>query len=153
MASTLSLSAIHRIIFLVEYDDSSTRKRKKAIVVHKLYSDIKPAPPLAYLNSFELALVLKGEVADADACFIFAHGKPMEFWGCPRLLVSKIVEAFTALHDEPTYLNVTITALHDFGTMCPSEAWSQIYSTHLPCNACTTVETAEGRSIRHLRYS
>ncbi|KAH7708697.1 hypothetical protein AAVH_24023, partial [Aphelenchoides avenae] len=52
----------------------------------------KPAPPLAYLNSFELALVLKGEVDDADACFIFAHGKPMEFWGCPRLLVSKIVE-------------------------------------------------------------
>lgn len=115
MASTLSHSAIHRIMFLVEnYDlhisqkemtDASSllppprryvpeleRMNFKWAVVYDLYRNIAPAPPLGYLDSLELTLVIKGAVDDADVRAIYSHGRPMEFWGCPRLFVSKIVE-------------------------------------------------------------
>ncbi|KAH7712498.1 hypothetical protein AAVH_20153 [Aphelenchoides avenae] len=108
---------------------------------------IKPAPPLDYLNSFEMALVLKHEVDDEDVDAVFAHVRPLEFWGCPRLLASKVVEAFVTLQSEPAYLDVTITALPFLGVMRSSEAWPLVYTTHLPCSACTTVETVEGRAI------
>ncbi|KAH7696611.1 hypothetical protein AAVH_36317, partial [Aphelenchoides avenae] len=120
--------------------------------VYKLYRNIEPAPPLHYLDSLELALVLKDEVDDADVRAIFACGRPLEFWGCPRLLVSNIVEAFNALQDEPTYLDVTITALFELGSKRPSEAWAEVYRIHLPCYACTSVESVEERSIPRLRY-
>lgn len=111
MASTLSASAIYRITFLVENDDRRTcenaglrtipgycyehdlqRVNSKWKTIYKLYAYVKPAPPRDYIDSVELALVLKGQVDDADVRTIFAHHKPLEFWGCPRLLVSKIVE-------------------------------------------------------------
>lgn len=110
MTSSLSPSAIHRIIFLVENDDRPISKMKKTFptrwiaefvleavnskwkAIYHLYKRNKPAPPLTYLSSFELPLVLKVEVDDEDVSAIFAHGKPLEFWGCPRLFVSKIAE-------------------------------------------------------------
>ncbi|KAH7708699.1 hypothetical protein AAVH_24026 [Aphelenchoides avenae] len=123
------------------------RMNFKWAVVYDLYRNIAPAPPLGYLDSLELTLVIKGAVDDADVRAIYSHGRPMEFWGCPRLFVSKIVEAFIALHEEPTYLDVTITVLHGYGAMRPSEAWPQVYKTYLPCYGCNTVKTVEERSI------
>ncbi|KAH7712510.1 hypothetical protein AAVH_20165 [Aphelenchoides avenae] len=115
--------------------------------VYKLCMHIEPAPPRHYFDSLEMALVLKDEVGDADARTIFACGRPLQFYGCPRLLVSEIVEAFTALEKEPECLDVTIFALYFVGVLSPSEAWSQFYTTHLPCHACTTVETVKGKTI------
>ncbi|KAH7709775.1 hypothetical protein AAVH_22972, partial [Aphelenchoides avenae] len=104
MSSTLSPSAVYQIIFFVlptgknkKYSRGNrlafqTRVNKTWKAVHKLYLGIKPAPPLSYLNSFEMGLVLKDQVNDADVKAIFAHGKPLKFNGCPRRLVSKIVE-------------------------------------------------------------
>lgn len=114
MSSDLSFSAIRRIIFLVENDDRPADRTKKGRTakptwplsirftlqqvsnkwwtVYELYRGIKPAPPLDYLHSLELALVHKGKVDDEDVRAIFAHPKPLEFWGCPRQLVSKIVD-------------------------------------------------------------
>ncbi|KAH7718038.1 hypothetical protein AAVH_14549 [Aphelenchoides avenae] len=171
MSSALSFSAIRRIIFLVENDDRPTKQRNKSrtakpkpprshrfkpplvhsrwCAVYVLCKDIEPAPPLDYFSSLELALVYKGEVDDEDVRAIFAHRKPLEFWGCPRLIVSKIVEAFSKRQEEPAYLDVTITALEGFGAMRPSEAWSQVYRTHLPCHACTTVQNVQQWSIPH----
>ncbi|KAH7707827.1 hypothetical protein AAVH_24941 [Aphelenchoides avenae] len=111
---------------------------------------------IIYLDSLELALVIKGKVDDEDVRDIFAHGRPLNFSRCPRLLVSKIVEAFVKLQKEPAYLDVTVTAAYGFVLTRPSEAWCQVYITHLPCHTCTTVETVEKRSIpglrlRHLR--
>ncbi|KAH7696425.1 hypothetical protein AAVH_36504, partial [Aphelenchoides avenae] len=173
MSSALSFSAIHRIIFLVDNDERSTKQRNKSLtakpkppqshrfkphLVHSrwcevsvLYKEVKPAPPLDYFHSLELALVYKGEVDDEDVRAIFAHGKPLEFWGCPRLIVSKIVEAFCKRQKEPAYLDVTITALQGFGALMPSEAWWQVYRTHQPCYACTTIQTVQRRSIPPLR--
>ncbi|KAH7708709.1 hypothetical protein AAVH_24037 [Aphelenchoides avenae] len=146
-------------MFLVENDDRPTRKGKKKrfwnapyelqrvnwkwITIYDLYMGAKFTPPLDYLKSFELALVLKVEVGDADVRDIFAHRKPLVFWGCPRLLVSRIIEAFGELHREPAYLDVTITALSRFaplGSRGSSKVWPQVYKTHLPCYACTTVK-------------
>ncbi|KAH7712682.1 hypothetical protein AAVH_19987 [Aphelenchoides avenae] len=167
-------------MFLVENDDRPTGKRKKIKAqrepwlkfvngeweaVYELYRNMKPAPPPDYLDSLELALVIKGKADDEDARAIFAHGKPLEFWGCPRLLVSKIVEAFSELQEEPECVDVTITALSRFGAARPSdatalagfgaarplEAWPQVYTTYLPCYACTTVEAVERRSIPRWR--
>ncbi|KAH7716715.1 hypothetical protein AAVH_15897 [Aphelenchoides avenae] len=98
MASTLSHSAIHRIISLSlggpkwypSYTLTDVHSKWKAI--HDLYTDVRPAPPLDYLDSLELALVLKGQVDDGDIRYIFAHGKPLKFWGWPPQLVPKIVE-------------------------------------------------------------
>ncbi|KAH7705872.1 hypothetical protein AAVH_26918 [Aphelenchoides avenae] len=115
--------------------------------VYKLCMHIEPAPPLHYFDSLEPALVFKDEVDDADARAIFACGRPLQFYGCPRLLVSKIVEAFTALKKEPACLDMTIFALYFVGVLRPSEAWSQVYTKHLPCYACTTVETVKGKTI------
>ncbi|KAH7694096.1 hypothetical protein AAVH_38863, partial [Aphelenchoides avenae] len=166
MASTLSQSAINRLIFLVENDDRLTDKRKKTKerrepwlrfvndewkAVYQLYRNMKPAPPPDYLDSLGLALVIKGEADDEDVRAIFAHGKPLGFWGCPRLLVPKIVEAFSELQQEPECLDVTITALPGFGVMKPSETWPQVYTTYLPCYACTAVEAVERRSIPRWR--
>lgn len=109
MASSLSPSAIRQIMFLVENDDRPTRNGKEQRTprnseyelmpvnskwrkIYLLYMDIKPAPPLVYLDSFELGLFFKGEVDDADVRAIFARGKPLVFWGCPRLLVPNIVQ-------------------------------------------------------------
>lgn len=106
MASTLSLSAIHRIILVVnddrprynlknmllrpEYELQQVNKEWGA--VHMLYTLMKPAPPRNYLDSLEMSLILKGVVNDEDVRAIFEHGKPLAFWGCPRLLVTKMVE-------------------------------------------------------------
>ncbi|KAH7716020.1 hypothetical protein AAVH_16576 [Aphelenchoides avenae] len=153
MASTLSHSAIHRIISLVlggpKWYPSYTLKdvHSKWKAIHDLYTDVRPVPPLDYLDSLELALVLKGQVDDEDVRDIFAHGKPLKFWGCPPQLVPKIVEAFRELHEEPASLDVTITALHGLGATSPSEAWPQVYATHLPCSACSSVQTIEERRI------
>ncbi|KAH7707464.1 hypothetical protein AAVH_25285 [Aphelenchoides avenae] len=111
---------------------------------------------IIYLDSLELALDLKGKVDDEDVRAIFAHGRPLNFSRCPRLLVSKIVEVFTKLQKEPAYLDVTVTAASGFVLTRPSEAWCQVYITHLPCHMCTTIETVEKRGIpglrlRHLR--
>ncbi|KAH7697460.1 hypothetical protein AAVH_35456, partial [Aphelenchoides avenae] len=111
--------------------------------IYKLYMGIKPAPPLDSLDCLELALILKGQVADTDLGPIFVHRKPLGFWGCPPLLVSKIVEAFLGLHNDPIYLDVTITDITGLGTTRPSEVWPQAYTAYLPCYACSTVETVE----------
>ncbi|KAH7707959.1 hypothetical protein AAVH_24797 [Aphelenchoides avenae] len=166
MTSNLSPSAIQRIIFLAVHDDRPTCTRRalpgrytahlldlvssKWNTICKLYRDIDPTPALDYLDSLELSLILKDEVDDADVSAIFACGRPLQFWGCPRLLVSKIVEAFSELQDEPTYLDVTITALFGLGAKRASEAWTQVYRSHLPCYSCTTVEAVEERSIPRL---
>lgn len=113
MTSTLSYSAIRQIIDLVVYGPVDWKADKNAFAPHQrmlplymrkyvnnawravfeLYVDLEPArPPLAYLNSLELPLVLKGQADDEDVRALFAHAMPLEFWGCPRLLVSKIVE-------------------------------------------------------------
>lgn len=114
MASTLSPSAIHRIIVCLDSDDcpvvAETERGAAHILafptsryvltnvnstwkaVYKLYRDVGPQPPIDYLNSLELALGLKGRVTDEDVRAIFAYGKPLEFWGCTFQLVSKIVE-------------------------------------------------------------
>ncbi|KAH7680289.1 hypothetical protein AAVH_41336, partial [Aphelenchoides avenae] len=181
MTSNLSPSAIQRIIFLAVHDDRPTCTRRglrptprrveawktlpghytahlldlvssKWYAIYRLYRDIEPTPALDYLDSLELSLVLKDEVDDADVSAIFACGRPLQFWGCPRLIVSKIVEAFSELQEEPTYLDVTITALCGLGVKRTSEAWTQVYRSHLPCYSCTTVEAVEERSIPLLRY-
>ncbi|KAH7720598.1 hypothetical protein AAVH_11929 [Aphelenchoides avenae] len=93
---------------------------------------------ILYLDSLELAFALKGQVDEEDVRAIFTHGKPLKFHRCPPLFVSKIVEAFTELKKEPTHLDVTIT--HGLGGLRgrrPSEAWPQVYTTHLPCHACS----------------
>ncbi|KAH7720600.1 hypothetical protein AAVH_11931 [Aphelenchoides avenae] len=126
------------------------RVNDKWRAIYKLYRE--PAPLIGYLDSLELALVLKGAVDDADVQAMFAHRKPLEFWGCPRLLVPKIIEAFRALQKEPTYLNVTITALSFLGVTRPSEAWPRVYRTHLPCYACTTVQTVDEGSNLNQKY-
>lgn len=179
---------MHRIFFLVKNDDRPSNEKKKTLwefaadagytlqkvnskwaAVYELYMETEPAPPLDYLHSFELTLVLKGDVDEEDVRAIFAHGKPLVFWGCPQLLVSKTVavvdrhlkhsyhnsrfQAFRELLEEPTYLDVAATTLHVHGAMTPSEAWSEVYTTHLPCHACTTVATVEQRSISRPRYS
>ncbi|KAH7708711.1 hypothetical protein AAVH_24039 [Aphelenchoides avenae] len=92
--------------WIAEFVLEAVNSKWKAI--YHLYKRNKPAPPLTYLSSFELPLVLKVEVDDEDVSAIFAHGKPLEFWGCPRLFVSKIAEAFSALRTEPAYFDVTI---------------------------------------------
>ncbi|KAH7712500.1 hypothetical protein AAVH_20155 [Aphelenchoides avenae] len=162
MASTLSSTAVHRIITLVLYAPIGESEKKNAYysafhvlpdvnrkwkAIFILYVGIKPAPPLDYLDSLELALVLKGQLDDEDIRAIFAHGKPLKFWGCPQLLASKIVEAFTELPEEPAHLDVTITALSCLAATTPSEAWPQAYRTHLPCHACTSVESVEERRV------
>ncbi|KAH7662454.1 hypothetical protein AAVH_22955 [Aphelenchoides avenae] len=172
MASTLSPSSVHLIISLVEDENRPTgpnyslpsrplparyphvlqHVNHKWRTIHELYRNIKPAPPLDYLGSPELTLVLKGQLDDADVHALFAHGKPLQFWGCPQLFVSKIVEAFNALQEEPTYLDVTISALSGLGATISSDAWPQIYTAHFPCHACTTVQTVKGRSIPRLQY-
>lgn len=102
MASTLSPSAIHHLICIL-LERQSHRPRwyptrvlrsvnSKWKAVYELYMNLNPAPPLDYLDSLELALILKGEADDVDVRAIFSHGKPLEFLDCPRLLVSKIVE-------------------------------------------------------------
>ncbi|KAH7720595.1 hypothetical protein AAVH_11926 [Aphelenchoides avenae] len=101
---------------------------------------------ILYLDSLELAFALNGRVEDEDVDAIFKYGKPLKFHRCPPQFVSKIVEAFTELKKEPTDLNVTIT--HGLGGLRgrrPSEAWLQVYTTHLPCYACSTVETVKIR--------
>lgn len=146
------------------YADHLPNSAWKAI--YKLYFDIKPAPPLDYLFSLELALILKDEVDDEDVRAIFAYGKPLVFWACPGLLIPQIVgvsddtcgtdltnrlQAFSELHQEPSCVDVTITPLFGLGPITPSEAWPQVYTTLLPCHACTTVGTFEERSLPHLR--
>ncbi|KAH7709760.1 hypothetical protein AAVH_22957 [Aphelenchoides avenae] len=168
MASTLSSSSVHRIIALVEKDDDEYSQPRLSLpsrypympeyvnrewmAIYQLYISNKPSPPLDYLKSFEMALVLKGQIDDADVRAIFAHGKPLGFWSCPRMFVSKIVEVFSEMHKEPEFLDVAITALDAFGAARPSEAWSQVYRTHLPCYACSMVDTVEARSIPRLDY-
>src|SRR5687768_11344706 len=108
MASTLSPSSIHQIIALVEKDDDDYSQpplslpsrypympeyvNRKWMAIYEFYISNKPSPPLDYLKSFEMALVIKGVVDEKDVRAIFAHGKPLVFWSCPRMLVSKIVE-------------------------------------------------------------
>lgn len=102
MASTLSPAAIHHLICILLERNSHHRwyptrvlksVNSKWNAVYKLYMNLDvPAPALSYLDSLELALVLKGEVDDEDVHAIFSHGKPLEFLGCPRFFVSKIVE-------------------------------------------------------------
>lgn len=109
MSSTLSPSAVYRIMFFVipdkEKNDYITRDPRVAYYpdnlervddawksIFKLYMSSEPAHPLDYLDSLELALTLKGEVDDEDVRAIFAQGKPLEFWSCPPMLVSKIVQ-------------------------------------------------------------
>ncbi|KAH7695351.1 hypothetical protein AAVH_37591 [Aphelenchoides avenae] len=125
---------------------------RKWRAIHELYGDIKPAPPLDYLKSFEMALVLKGVVDDDDVRAIFAHGKPLKFWGCPRLFVSRIVETFIGLQERPVYLDMTLIALSGLGATVSSDAWPQVYTAYFPCHACTTVQTIKGRSIPRLQY-
>lgn len=98
MAFTLIPSAVHQIIFLLENDDLPTAddEYKRAYdlrwrVIDQLYKDVTPAPPLDYLGSRELALFLKSDVDDEDIRAIFEQGKPLQFWDCPQLLVSKIL--------------------------------------------------------------
>lgn len=57
-------------------------------VIYRLCFVVEPAPPLDYLRSAEFTLTLK----DYDANAIFAHGKPLVFKECPRLLGAKLVE-------------------------------------------------------------
>lgn len=109
MASRLSPSAVYRIMFFIipdnEKDDYIKRDPKLLYyadvlervndtwrAIYKLYMSSEPAQPLDYLNSLELALALKDDVDDEDVRAIFAQGKPLHFWSCPRLLVSKIVQ-------------------------------------------------------------
>ncbi|KAH7709801.1 hypothetical protein AAVH_22928 [Aphelenchoides avenae] len=159
MSSTLSPSAVYQIIFYAlptgkkkKYSKSNrlalqTRMNKMWKAVHKLYLNSEPAQPVGYLDSLELALALEGQVNDADVQAIFAHGKPLEFYGCPRQLVSKIVEAFSALQTEPAYLDVTINDTYGYGPTRPSEALSQVYKTHLPCYACTQLRLSSYGAI------
>ncbi|KAH7716019.1 hypothetical protein AAVH_16575 [Aphelenchoides avenae] len=149
MASTLSPSAIHRIISLVlggpkwypSYEITSVHSKWKAI--YDIYTDVRPVPPLDYLDSLEMTLILKDQVDDKDVHTIFMHGKPLKFWGCPRLLVSKIVEAFRELREELSCLDITIASLPLCREVRPSEAWPEVFTTHLPCYACSTVETVQ----------
>ncbi|KAH7720594.1 hypothetical protein AAVH_11925 [Aphelenchoides avenae] len=161
MASTLSPSAIHHLICIL-LERQSHRPRwyptrvlrsvnSKWKAVYELYMNLNPAPPLDYLDSLELALILKGEADDVDVRAIFSHGKPLEFLDCPRLLVSKIVEAFRELTEEPQFLDMRIITLPAFGAMRPSETWPQVYTSYLPCYACTTVETVERPSLSRAR--
>ncbi|KAH7715164.1 hypothetical protein AAVH_17438 [Aphelenchoides avenae] len=122
MASMLSPSAVYRIIFFVQ--------------------------PMSEKKD-QLTLALKGEADDEDVRAIFAHGKPLHFWSCPRLLVSKIVEAFKELHEEPACVDVTITACAGHGANSPSKAWAEVYTTLFPCHACTTLETVEAPRNPH----
>ncbi|KAH7704729.1 hypothetical protein AAVH_28076 [Aphelenchoides avenae] len=74
------------------YPDNLERVDDAWKSIFKLYMSSEPAHPLDYLDSLELALTLKGEVDDEDVRAIFAQGKPLEFWSCPPMLVSKIVQ-------------------------------------------------------------
>ncbi|KAH7710792.1 hypothetical protein AAVH_21923 [Aphelenchoides avenae] len=139
MAFTLIPSAVHQIIFLLENDDLPTAddEYKRAYdlrwrVIDQLYKDVTPAPPLDYLGSRELALFLKGDVDDEDIRAIFEQGKPLQFWDCPQLLVSKILATFNKQQKELVYLDITITALPGFNASRPSESWPKAYSQHLP---------------------
>ncbi|KAH7673135.1 hypothetical protein AAVH_42386, partial [Aphelenchoides avenae] len=158
MASMLSPSAVYRIIFFVQPTIEEKKKRTphplqrvndawKAI--HNLYMTIEHAQSIDCHDSLELALALKGEVDDEDVRAIFVDGKPLQFLSCPPLLVSKIVEAFEELQEEPACVDVTITACPGHGANSPSKAWAEVYTTLFPCHACTTLETLEAPRNPH----
>ncbi|KAH7701659.1 hypothetical protein AAVH_31205, partial [Aphelenchoides avenae] len=95
MSAELSGSAIYRVTKGLDasYADGSGADpagdvNRRWSVVHLLYFVIDPAPPMNYLRSAEFALTLQ----DYDANAIFAHGKPLIFKECPRLLGAKLVE-------------------------------------------------------------
>lgn len=102
MSATLSPSAVHRIICLVLDAPIVNQWYPPRVLmtcvnnvwttIYKLYMRLNPPLPVDSLGSFELGLVLKGEVDEEDVGAIFAQDKPLEFWGCPRWIVTKIVE-------------------------------------------------------------
>ncbi|KAH7693788.1 hypothetical protein AAVH_39171 [Aphelenchoides avenae] len=127
MSSTLGPLAVHQILSFTEQD---YRRRKANLkdaarvpqvglmarhvspkwgLICELYFAGKDPPSVDYLRSPELLLKLKDVLDIGDMRFVFGHGKPIVFdEDIPRRLVSKVVQAFVRLREEPSSLDITV---------------------------------------------
>ncbi|KAH7716652.1 hypothetical protein AAVH_15935 [Aphelenchoides avenae] len=176
MSSTLSPLAIHHILSFTEQD---YRRRKPNLknaarvpqvglmarhvcptwgLIYELYFSGKRPPLLDYLRSPELLLKFKDDLDYRDMRDVFGHGKPIVFDDdIPQRFVSKLVQAFVRLREEPSSLNVTAvipyakvwrtqeahcsTATREVALMGLSDVWPEVYAVYLPCAECTTLES------------
>ncbi|KAH7704677.1 hypothetical protein AAVH_28130, partial [Aphelenchoides avenae] len=170
MSSTLSPLAIHQILSFTERD---FRRNALALLARnvspkwghicELYSAGNVPRSLDGLRLPVLRLYLKDALDCDDVRFVFGHGKPIIFdEDIPPRLVSKVVEAFLLLREEPSALDISVNFPHARPPAkwrrwrCTSrgwipiprepalkglaQVWQEVYESHLPCATCTTVE-------------
>ncbi|KAH7675889.1 hypothetical protein AAVH_42204, partial [Aphelenchoides avenae] len=176
MPSTLGPLAIHQILSFTEQD---YRRRKPNLknaarvpqvelmarhispnwgLVCELYFDGKDPPSLDCLRSPELLLKFKDVLDSRDMRTVFGHGKPIVFdEDIPQRLVSKLVQAFVRLREEPSLLDITVNIPYakvwkSYEAQCSSamrevvltglaDVWPEVYAIHLPCAECMTLES------------
>ncbi|KAH7713842.1 hypothetical protein AAVH_18787 [Aphelenchoides avenae] len=177
MSSTLGPLAIHQVLSFTEQDyrrrKKNLRNAKRVPQLRLMARHISPMwshicelylagycpPSMDYLRSPELLLGLKNALDSEDMRIVFGHGKPMVFSAdaIPQRLVSKLVQAFVRLREEPASLDITVNLSHadaerSSGAQCTSashepvaksleDMWPEVYACHLPCAACTTLRS------------